>query len=252
MVVKVRAQNSGFVGPKAYYLALGDSLAYGYQPNFNWSNGYVQQWYSNLKTHGTTSLTNYGCPDESSATFINGGCPYAILVHNYHAGSQLSAALSFLSKHSGKVSPVTLDIGANDVLPDINSSTCVISTTWTNDLATLDHNLTTTILPQLKAALTVGGQLTGDLILMNYYDPYQNQCPNSVPDLQMLNAHLAADAASFGVPVDDVFSAFGGATTPNPNICTFTWICNATYHDIHATTTGYGIIAGSFESLAGY
>lgn len=246
------SQAATFVGPKAYYLGLGDSLAFGYQPNLSWSHGYVQQWYTNLQAHGSKSLTNYGCNGETSSTFINGGCPYWYLRHNQYSGSQLSAAVKFIKGHAGQVSPVSLDIGANDLLPDINGSTCTISSTWSTDLANVDTRLTGTILPQLVAALTnTSGVRTGDLVMMNYYDPYQNQCPNTVPYVQQINQHLAADAAQFNVPLADVYTAFGGATVPDPNTCTYTWMCSS-YHDIHATNTGYGVIAGAYEALTGY
>lgn len=241
-----------FVGAKYYYLALGDSLAFGFQPNLDWSHGYPAQWNTDLQKHGSKSFTNYGCNGETSATFVNGGCPYAYALHNYYLGSQLNAALSFLKNHAGQVSPVSLDIGANDLLPDINSSNCTVSSTWNTDLANLDSRLTGTILPKLVSALTnSSGQRTGDLVMMNYYDPYQNKCPNSLSYVQTLNQHLANDAAQFNVPVSDVMTAFGGTTTPNPNICTYTWMCSI-YGDIHATTTGYGVIAGAFETLTGY
>ncbi|MGZ3675776.1 MAG: hypothetical protein ACXWQR_03035 [Ktedonobacterales bacterium] len=105
---------------------------------------------------------------ETSATFVNDGYPYAYALHNYHLGSQLNAALSFLKNHAGQVSPVSLDIGANDLLPDINSSTCAINSTWDADLAKLDSRLTSTILPKLVNALTnSSGQRTGDFVMMN-------------------------------------------------------------------------------------
>ncbi|HLQ29648.1 MAG TPA: hypothetical protein VK140_10500, partial [Ktedonobacteraceae bacterium] len=118
------------------------------------------------------------------------------------------------------------------------------------DLATLDYNLSRIILPKLHAALTVNGQLTGDLVVMNYYDPYQNICPNSVPFTQLVNQHLANDVNGYGTMVD-VFSAFGGATTPNPNICKYTWMCSI-FTDIHATDRGYSVIASTFEQGTGY
>ena len=44
------------VGPKYYYLALGDSLAFGYQPNLDWSHSYPTQWYnSDLSKKGSKS-----------------------------------------------------------------------------------------------------------------------------------------------------------------------------------------------------
>ena len=247
-----RPSSSTLVGPKTYYLALGDSLAFGYQPNLDFSHSYPAQWYSsNLSKHHVKSYTNYGCNGETSNTFINGGCPYSYLLHNYYVGAQLNVAIAFIKAHPGAVSPVSLDIGANDLLPDINSSTCAISSTWSTDLATLDTNLTQTILPKLVAALTVSGVRKGDLVMMNYYDPYQNICPGSLTYVQTLNQHLASDAAQFNVPVSDVFTAFGGATTPNPNICADTWMCSS-YVNIHATTTGYGVIANSLGQTTGY
>ncbi len=241
------------IGPKGIYLALGDSLAFGFQPNLDYSHGYTDYFYSNLKSHGSSTYVNMSCPGETSTTMINGTCPVPILRKYPYIGSQLQAAVNYLRQHAGQVSPVTLDIGANDVDGDINYSTCVISSTATTDLQTMDNNLTQVILPQLAAAMTVNGQRTGDLLMMNYYDPYQNHCPNSVPFAQMLNQHLAADASGYATMVD-VFDAFGGATVPNPNLCTYTWMCSSypTSLSIHATTTGYQVIANAFEQTAGY
>lgn len=264
-----RAQAAGsFIGPKYYDLGLGDSLAFGYQPNFDWSHGYVQQWYGNLRQHGSKSLINYGCNGEKTSTFINGGCPYAWLSHNYHSGSQLTAAVNFISAHRGSVSPVSLDMGANDVLPDINTSTCAVSSSWNSDLAAMDSNLSNAILPKLLDALkNKRGQVTGDLVMMNYYNPYAAQCPQDTAYVTELNAHLAADwtagwqhagfaSAPYGLA--DVFSAFGGTATQND--CSLTWICSY-YHDIHATGgqyqygepgNGYGTMSTAFERLTGY
>ena len=245
-----RSQRFSLVGPKKYYLALGDSLAYGFQPDLDFNDGYADDFYANLKTHGTTSLANMGCPGETSTTMIKGGCKFSVLRKYFYLGPQLSAAVKYLKNRPGLVSPVTLDMGANDLLPDINTSNCTISSNFSNDLATLDANLTGTILPQLQSAMTVNGHVTGDLILMNYYDPYQNICPNTVPYIQTINSHLASDMHGFGSIVD-VFTAFGGSGVPNHNICTYTWMCSI-FTDIHATTKGYSVIATTFENGAGY
>jgi lysophospholipase L1-like esterase len=240
------AHAQGFVGPKKYFLALGNSLAFGYQPDLNWDDGYNDDFFSNLKSHGAQQLINMACPGETSSTFIKGGCPYAALKKYIYFTPQLQAGVNFIKNHPGQVSPVTLDIGANDLLPDINSSNCTISSSWSNDLATVKTNLGT-ILSQLKSALN--GR--GDLLMMNYYDPYQNQCPNSVPYVQALNTTIAGVAASYGVPVANVFGAFGGATVPDPYTCSYTWICNFLFHDIHATDKGYSVIASTFEATYG-
>jgi lysophospholipase L1-like esterase len=236
------------VGPKTYYLALGDSLAWGFQPNAQVFQGYDIDLYKHLVGHGTWLEANLGCPGETSTTFINGGCPDAYLRKYPYSGAQLSAALTFIRQHPGKVSPVTIDIGANDALPLINSSTCAApsTTVFSQMLATFDSNFSS-ILAQLRAAL----QGTGDLVTMNYYFPYQNTCPSLLPDVETFNQHLAADAQQNGVPVADAFGAFGGATVPNPTLCTYTWICS-TYRDIHATSQGYDVIAHQIENALGY
>lgn len=238
------------VGPKSFYLALGDSLAFGYQPDLNYNQGYADDFFSNLKSHGVKNYVNMSCPGESSSTFMNGGCPYAFMHKYFYLGAQLSAAVKFLQNHVGKVSPVTLDIGANDVMGDVSTNKCTVSSNFNTDLAHLDTNLTGTILPQLKAALTVKGKVTGDLVLMNYYDPYQNVCPNSVSIIQTFNNHLASDINGFGIIVN-VFNAFGGSGTPNPNVCNYTWMCSI-FKNIHATSKGYSVITSTFESGTGY
>jgi hypothetical protein len=95
--------------------------------------------------------------------------------------------------------------------------------------------------------------MTGDLVMMNYYDPFQNICPNTVPVVQDFNTHIADDAADVAseyhvrIRVADVFTAFGGAAVPNPKVCDYTWFC--TTGDIHANTVGYGVIAQMFNSF---
>ncbi len=242
---------SSLAGPKKYYLALGDSLAFGYQPDFNFFQGYVDYFFENLENHGVEHLVNLSCFAESSSTFINGKCPVWYLRKQWYAGSQLDNALKFLRSHRGQVSPVTLDIGANDLQRDVKTSNCTISPHFYADLARLDNDLTRVILPQLKQALTVNGKLTGDIVLMNYYNPYQNICPKQVSYIEQFNQHLAHDVEAFGV-IADVYSAFGGSKTPNPNICHYTWMCSRIFHDIHATSKGYKVMATSFERSTGY
>lgn len=239
------------VGPKARYLALGDSLAFGFQPDLDFDDGYTNVFTSDLRNHNNAHASNLGCPGETSSTFIHGGCPNPFLRKYPYLGAQLDAAVKYLNSYKGQVSPVTLDIGANDVLTDVNSRTCAVDMNkFKSDLARLDANLTGVILPRLRDALTVNGQMTGDLALMNYYDPYQNNCPDTVSIVQEVNQHLASDISGYGV-IADTFSAFGGSKTPNPNICSYTWICSL-FHDIHARDAGYRIIAGAFEKSLGY
>jgi lysophospholipase L1-like esterase len=235
--------------PVTRYLALGDSLAYGFQPNDDHTHGYVDDLFTTLHNQGVTDHTNLGCPRETTSTFIAGGkC-------SYPSQSQLATALAYLQHQpAGQATLVTLDIGANDVLDDITinlqNKTCVVDVNkFKTDLQTLDKNLTKTILPRLQAALiNQNGQITGILALLNYYDPFQNVCPNTLPFIQTLNTHLASDVKGLGTLVD-ILGAFGGTTTPNPNLCNYTWTCSAPPlgPDIHPTTTGYQVMAHAIE-----
>lgn len=250
---------SQIVGPRVHFLALGDSLAFGYQPNFDWNHGYTDQWFSDLKTHGVLFMTNYACPGETSTTFIWGGCPNWYLQRTPHSGPQLTAAVNFIKNHPGQVSPISLDIGANDVLGDVNPSTCAVDVTaFNNDLAKLSFNLNQIILPRLTTALRLAGRPSGDLVLMLYYNPYQNVCPGSVVYMQSLNQVLVTSAGNFGLRTADAYTPFSSfGVVPNPNICTYTWMCLK--NDIHPTGgrwgepgNGYGVIAQAFKSAVGY
>lgn len=241
------------VGPKQHYLALGDSLAFGYQPNRDFTHGYVNDLFQILQSEGTKDVKDLGCPSESSSTFIYGGCPAPGAPPPPY--TQLGAAVAYLQANAGKVSPVTLDIGVNDVERDltITPAGCTVSSNFDTDLATLNNNLTGIILPQLQAALTVNGRVTGSIVMMNYYDAFQNICrgPASaqfIQDFDTFNADLARDVSQFGIIVD-VFAAFGGATTPNPNLCTYTWMCSPPPGpDIHPKDPGYSVIADTFAA----
>ncbi|MDQ2885986.1 MAG: hypothetical protein M3Y39_07845 [Chloroflexota bacterium] len=241
--------SSSLVGPKKYSLALGDSLAFGYQPDLDFNHGYAHDFYENLQMQGTTSQANMGCPNETSITFVNGHCKGAVLRKFPYVGAQLDAAVAYLKLLRGQVSPVTLDIGANDVLPAIDKNTCAVNASaFEADLVMLDDNLTQSILPRLHAALMVNGRLTGDLAVMNYYDPYLVKCPATLSYIELLNQHLANDVYGYGTLVN-VFAAFGGPS--GANTCAYTWICSA-FKDIHPRTVGYSVIASTFENTLGY
>ncbi len=247
------------VGPKAYYLALGDSLAFGYQPNFNWVSGYANVFFSDLQKHGVQHYDNLACPGESIVSLIHGGCQYALLRKYLYNGPQLQEAVNYLHAHAGQVSPVTLDIGANDLIPDLNTANCSIKASWQNDLSMVNNNLKNVVLPQLIAAMTVNGRMTGDLILLNYYDPYQDICPNTLANIQAFNQDLAADVSGRATLVD-VFSAFATSSTGTvsssasasaSHLCLYTWMCNKT-KNIHPNQAGYRLMASAIENTVKY
>src|SRR5215467_9809985 len=115
-----------FNPPKSYYLALRDSIAYGFQsfkfaanlPPAAYNTGYVDVFGARLRQiwPGITPV-NFGCPGESTETFIGGHCIWTETGHELHdafSGSQLQAAIVFLEAHPGQVSPITLTLWGND------------------------------------------------------------------------------------------------------------------------------------------
>jgi len=126
------------------YLAIGDSLSYGYhQKQFgeelakkgyaeatNYEEGFVNDFGSYLKVQQPKlQIVNLGCPGETSETAIKGSgtpgyCaggptgspfPYPFLHHPYTHGSQLEEAEAIL-KENPNVSPISVELGANDTL----------------------------------------------------------------------------------------------------------------------------------------
>lgn len=240
-------------GAKHYYMALGDSIGFGYQPDLNFTSGYVDDVFADLRRTDVTDEENLACAGETTTTMIEGNCRLKLIHHNAYSGPQLTAAVNFLHAHPHAVSPVTLDIGANDIFADWDASTCSISPNAQHDLHTMDTNLTTTILPTLRNALGgTRGMTAANLVMLNYYNPFAKVCPNSARFIDQFNAHLAADAAQFHIPVADVYAAFGGDAHMADHICTYTWMCNPQYHDVHPTTTGYSVMARAVEQTLAY
>src|SRR5215472_11490978 len=93
--------------PASYYLALGDSLSQGVQPDSSGASvktpdGYASQLYTALrKDDPGLRLTDLGCPGETTATMIHGGAC------SYRDTSQLAAAVGFLRAHQGHVVLIT-------------------------------------------------------------------------------------------------------------------------------------------------
>jgi lysophospholipase L1-like esterase len=103
--------------PATYYLALGDSLSQGVQPDAAGvseptQDGYANQLYATLhRSQPGLRLVKLGCPGETTGTMIHGG------ICRYQGGSQLAAAVSFLRAHRGHVSLITLTSGPTTRTP---------------------------------------------------------------------------------------------------------------------------------------
>ena len=255
-----------------YYLALGDSLSRGVQPNaagtsVETRSGYPDQVYAALRrSHPALKLVKLGCPGETTSTMIDGG------ICRYPGGSQLKAAESFLHAHRGRVLLVTIDIGAND--PEAcggqPSLTQLASCAVTGIPAAVTH--LTTIMAGLKAAAGPGVRIVG----MNYYLPALAEWRQGLPGhlvawtavrlAAAYNNMLDRVYAHYGARVANVFDAFdtadfasqqGAGTAAVPRnvarLCQWTWACAAPPRgpNQHANQAGYQVIARTFLLASG-
>ena len=259
--------------PATYYLALGDSLSRGVQPDAAGTSvptgqGYPDQLYAVLHpSQPALRLVKLGCPGETTATMIHGG------ICRYRGGSQLAAAVAFLNAHRGHMVLVTIDIGAND--PEdcgARLSLSALTTCVGTDLPAAISNLGT-ILTRLRAAAGPGVRIIG----MSYYLPALAEWRQGTTGqaVALVSERLAAGYndlldrtyAQSGVLVANVFGAFetsdfgnrvavpGIGTVPRnvARICQWTWECTSPPRgpNQHANQAGYGVIAQAFLSAAG-
>jgi lysophospholipase L1-like esterase len=258
--------------PASYYLALGDSLSRGVQPDaagvaVETEQGYPDQLYAALRaSHPTLQLVKLGCPGETTSTMINGG------ICRYPGGSQLAAATAFLRAHRGHVFLITIDIGANDPEDCGNQpSLAKIASCFGTDVPRAVANLTT-IMARLRAA---GPDVR--IVGMTYYLPALAEWRDGTPGqaIAWLSEKLAAGYNNLlehvytesGAMVANVFDAFDtsnfGGHTAVPGmgqvprnvalICQWTWACAAPPRgpNQHANEAGYGVIARTFLRAAG-
>jgi lysophospholipase L1-like esterase len=252
----------------SYYLSLGDSLSVGVQPDaagksLPTGQGYANQLYAALHAGDPgLRLVKLGCSGETTHTMIDGG------ICSYPAHSQLGEAVRFLHTHRGKVSLVTIDIGAND--PDScisRASLGAIVSCVTKSFPETVANLTK-IMSSIRAAAGDKVRIVG----MNYYVPALSQWRDGPPGQQLArlserlvvgyNKLLATVYQQFGARVANVFGAFhsgdftdqvrvpGLGRVPRnvAAICLWTWECAASPRgpNEHARPIGYGVIALAF------
>ena len=256
-----------------YYLALGDSLAFGIQPDstgaiFRSGHGYADDLATYLSEHGSRNLhyVNLSCPGETTSTMLDGGCPDLTGSGQSYA-VQEDAAVAFLEAHPYARILVTLDIGADNV------EGCVSHGTLNPTCAAQGIAEAQTQLPEILAQLEAAAGRHVSFVGMNYYDPFlsayltgsagQALATESVTATTSLNNALEAGYTGADVPVADVFTAFqtadfsdttslGGMTVPVnvANICSWTWMCAPAPigPNIHANDAGYAVIVRSFEA----
>ncbi|RYG77965.1 sortase [Yimella sp. RIT 621] len=238
------------------YVALGDSLAAGYQPGLgdNKTGGYVGGVYANLRDkYRGAKLVNLACSGETSTGMIaDGRCTYP------DGQSQLEAAVDLIRFQKGKVRLITLNIGANDVQRCVKGGAV--------DMPCVQAGLTAVArnLPQITTAVRAAAGAQTQIVVLNYYNPFLAAWAAGNPQLAQLstmlqgqlNASISYAAKAADAKVADVATAFrstdwtptaSGVPTNVAAICALTWMCSKT--DIHANDAGYALMASTVNPL---
>jgi lysophospholipase L1-like esterase len=200
------------------YLALGDSVAFGYSPLADPTNADNFIGYPNMVAAALElNLTNTSCPGETSSHFIDlagtdHGCGafrffYHFPLHTTYSTSQLAYADTFLQSHR-KTLVVSIDIGANDLF--VLEETCGGAATPAEInciLATLSANLDT-----IYAHIRNMDGYHHKLVALTYYS-LNYADPVSTNVISQVNQVVAARTLAWGGIVADGFGAFAAASS---------------------------------------
>jgi lysophospholipase L1-like esterase len=242
-----------FNPPKSYYLALGDSYAYGLQPA-KWlaglppsafNTGYVDGFAAKLRLirPGITTV-NYSCPGESTVSFLGGRCGWraaGFALHDDYAGGQADAAVAFLRAHPGKVSPITLTLWGNDLgefTASCDGNFACIQAGAPAAIAQFSANLSTT-LERLRSAAP-----DAEIIVTGPFSYFLGAFPLADPLIMALNEAMAGAARTGRAQYADIFATFnpqGDLAAETARICALTLLC--TERDVHLSDAGYQAMA---------
>jgi lysophospholipase L1-like esterase len=218
------------ITPGSTYLALGDSVTFGYEeaqvvPAPNYSDpssfpGYPEQFGSALHLN----VVNAACPGETSASLIDAsaqsnGCEntpghgnvgYRTLhpLHVNYTGSQLAFAISYLKTHH-KVRLVSLMIGANDGLlcQETTADKCTSLPEQAALAGAVAKNVRT-----IASEIRNKAHYNGQLAIVNYYSPVSTSAAENTA-IGLLNSTVDGAARPFHIVVADGFGIFQAAAT---------------------------------------
>jgi len=248
------------------YLALGDSIAFGYRPA-PWADyrdqadfsGYPEDLAAALKL----TVVNAACPGETSASMIDprapsngcetnaqGGTGYRAMfpLHVSYRGSQLSFAVSYLRQHPD-TQLVTLGIGANDLFrcQELTADHCAGSDLGPT-LAGVTSNLDT-----ILGALRHQARYQHTLVVVLYYANFYAD-PASVTPMQALDAVIAESAVRYGARLADGFAAFRAAAAKyDGNTCAAGLRVKLASGgcDLHPSARGAQVLAAAVQEAVG-
>jgi lysophospholipase L1-like esterase len=247
--------------PTREYLALGDSLGWGYGASDPATKGYVPLFHDFLESEDSWDidllLNNLSVPGATSTSLIN-------QVIYPPDQTQLSLALAELALRNGDADPkndvvvVTVDIGGNDLLATLpyclSGPTPACFAAHDAAFATISTNLDY-ILGELRAAAGPGTTM----IVMTYYNSFVGQgCPYNA--LAWLGALALEGNTALGRPegANDVIREVAAAhdakvaeLVPGGEFPALLGPTNILPDCVHANDSGYAIIADAFADAHG-
>jgi lysophospholipase L1-like esterase len=208
------------------YLALGDSVAFGYvppqavpAPDYFDPSSFVS-YPEDVARALHVRVSNASCPGETTASFLVPGAPsngcenspdsspgYRTLypLHVQYQGTQMQYALKYLLRHR-HARLVTINIGANDLFlcEETTADHCASPAELQAVLQEIQANLAA-IYTQIRDV----AQYHGLLVALTYYSVgYSDQA--QVAGTKVLNSAIASVTEKFGGKVADGFAAFEG------------------------------------------
>jgi len=207
------------------YLALGDSVAFGFvpgeavpAPKYLVAHSFVG-YPEFLAQQLNERVTNASCPGETSTSMLvagaqSNGCEnspgspdgYRTLfpLHAQYQGTQMDYALHYLAAHK-HTRLVTIDIGANDAF--LCQETTQDSCRSQAELGRVANQIATnigTIFHELR-----GAGYTGPIVALEYYSLSYSD-PAALAGALFLNSVISAATTANGGILADGFSAFAG------------------------------------------
>lgn len=236
--------------PSTTYLALGDSVAFGFDPLVDLKTNQVAGYPETLANQRGLDVTNLSCPGEASGglmspTGADNGCrenKQAYPLHVAYDGTQLQAAVEFLEQHP-ETSLVTIDIGANDVF--------LLDHICNRDFNCILTNFIATSAEYKNNLGFIYGKLRrvydGPLVALSIYNPYPQDATAEYA-LERMNVILEEQTLAHGGKMADGMGAFktaaedpcaGGLLIAMPD-----GSC-----DVHPTQRGADVLAGAIQAV---
>lgn len=199
---------------KVEYVSLGDSLAAGQTPYGKIDLGYPDYLADKFREKGKkVEFDNFGVSGYTSVDLVN----------DVQTDEEIR-------KEIKQASHITIDIGANDLLPVLRENRASVPQT----IASISDNIQTILSEIDKLNRKV------DVYVMGYYNPYpylpQQDQASLLPVLEALNGEIERRAEMNGdtyVPTETVIASDYMEYLPNP-------------YDIHLSLSGYEVVADEF------